>query len=254
MQLSKTALVVSAVFIGAVALASGYVGLKVGARYQKDADCCQLSLSRSIIVRAKEKLGLVTFYSQMGQDKWVSEAVFPGVKNGFFLDVGSGDGTHMSNTKALEQKGWTGICVDPYPKNMHDRTCQVFKEVVFSEAGQTVKFFAHPELWSGIVDTLSDSRKKMIETAPIVEFTTVTLRDILERANAPQFIHYVSLDIEGGEVNALKGFPFDKYRIGALTVEHNYHEPKRTDIRRLMESHGYGYVHTSDRDDFYVRR
>ncbi len=245
MQLSKTALLMAAVLIGAIALGSAYVGLKLGRRHQRDAECCQLSLYRSLTAGAKEELGLVTFYSQMGQDKWVSEAVFPGVKDGFFLDVGSGDGTRMSNTKALEQKGWTGICIDPFPKNMQDRTCEVFKEVVSSETGRPVKFFAHPGLWGGVVDTLSDTRKKIIGTAPIVEFTTVTLRDILERAKAPRFIHYVSMDIEGGELNALKGFPFDKYRIGALTVEHNYHEPRRTEIRTLMESHGYRHVHTS---------
>jgi len=252
MHVSKTTLLMTAVFIGAIVLGSAYVGLKLGRQNQKDAECCLLPLSRSVVVSAEEELGLVTFYSDMGQDKWVSEGVFPGVNDGFFLDVGSGDGTIMSNTKRLEQKGWTGICIDPFPKNMQGRTCQVFKEVVSSESGKTVKFFAHPGLWGGIVDTLSDTRKKIIDTAPIVEFTTVTLRDILERAKAPQFIHYVSLDIEGGEINALKGFPFDTYRIGSLTVEHNFHEPTRTEIRTLLESHGYKYVHTSVRDDFYV--
>src|SRR5262252_1407600 len=252
MQLSKTMLLTAVVLAGAIALGSAYAGLKLGRRDQRDADCCQLSLSRSLLVSAKEKLGIVTFYSNMGQDKWVSEAVFPGVNNGFFLDVGSGDGTFTSNTKTLEQKGWSGICIDPYPKNMLGRTCQVVKEVVSDESGKKVKFFAHPGLMGGIVDTLSDTRKKIIDTAPIVEVTTVTLRDILERANAPRYIHYVSLDIEGGEVNALEGFPFDEYQMGALTVEHNYHEPQRTTIRTLMESHGYKYVHTSIRDDFYI--
>jgi FkbM family methyltransferase len=252
MRLSRTVLLTLVVLIGAIALGSAYVGLKLGRRDQRDADCCQLSLSRSLLVSAKEELGLVTFYSNMGQDKWVSEGVFPGVKDGFFLDVGSGDGTVMSNTKTLEQKGWTGICIDAFPKNMQDRTCQVFKEAVSDESGKKVKFFAHPGLWGGIVDTLSDERKKIIETAPIVELTTVTLRDILERAKAPRFIHFVSIDLEGGEVNALKGFPFDEYRIGALTVEHNYFEPQRTTIRTLMESHGYKYVHTSVRDDYYL--
>ena len=80
----------------------------------------------------------------------------------------------------------------------------------------------------------------------------MTLADILERAKAPRFIHYVTLDIEGGEIDALKGFPFDKYQIGALTVEHNYQEPKRSEIKALMESHGYKRVHTLDRDDGYV--
>jgi hypothetical protein len=213
-----------------------------------------VALGSCFVVSAQEIQGVATFYSQMGQDKWVSEEVFPGVKNGFFLDVGSGDGTFISNTKALEQKGWTGICIDPFPRNMQDRSCQIFKEVVFSKSGERVKFWAHTDDWGGIVDTLGDPEdiKDILKTAPIVEFTTVTLGDILERANAPRFIHYVSMDIEGGELNALKGFPFDKYKIGALTVEHNYLEPKRSEIKALMESHGYKRVHTLDRDDCYV--
>ena len=214
-QLSKTAVLMSAVLIGAVALGFGYVGLKLGMRSQIDAECCQLPLSRSLVVSAKERLGLVTFYSQMGQDKWVSEAVFPGVKNGFFLDVGSGDGTLISNTKASSKKAGLGSALIRFPKNMQDRTCQIFKEVVSSETGKTVKFWAGPDLWGGIVDSLGDSKKEILDTAPIVEFTTVTLRDILERAKTPRFIHYMSLDVEGGEINVLKGFPFDEYRIGA---------------------------------------
>ena len=250
--LSKAALSMIAVLLVAVALGSGYVGGKLGARSQINAECCQIPLSRSLVVSAKEKLGLATFYSDMGQDKWVSEKVFPGVKNGFFLDVGSGDGTFMSNTKALEQKGWTGICIDPFHRNMQDRSCQIFKEVVFSEAGKRVKFWA-AEDWGRITDETVEMKARMqTYNAPTVEFTTVTLGDILERAKAPRFIHYVSLDIEGGELHALKGFPFDKYQIGALTVEHNYLEPKRSEIKALMESHGYNRVHTSDRDDFYV--
>src|SRR5262245_46898725 len=262
-RLSKTALSIIMLFVVAVALGAGFVGLKLRARYQINAECCEIPLSRSLIVTAKEKLGLVTFYSQMGQDKWVSEEVFPGVKNGFFLDVGSGDGTIISNTKALEQKGWTGICIDAFPRNMQDRTCQIFKAVVSSKSGERVKFWAHTDGWGGIIDdTFGISKNKMqryedlkdpiVVFAPIVEFTTVTLADILERAKAPRFIHYMSMDIEGGEINALKGFPFDKYQIGALTVEHNYQEPKRSEIKALMESHGYKRAHTLDRDDGYV--
>jgi FkbM family methyltransferase len=216
-----------------------------------------VALGSGFVVSAQEVKRVATFYSQMGQDRWVSEVVFPGVRDGFFLDVGSGDGTFMSNTKALEQKGWTGICVDPFPQNMQDRSCQIFKEVVFSKAGERVKFWAADE-WGGIIeDSFGISKDKMEKykdelKAPTLEFTTVTLADILERAKAPRFIHYMSMDIEGGELHALKGFPFDKYKIGALTVEHNFKEPKRSEIKALMESHGYKRVHTLDRDDCYV--
>jgi len=219
-------------------------------KYQIDAACCNLSPQRSIFVSVKEKLGLVRFYSQMGQDKWVSEAVFPGVRDGFFVDVGSGEGTLISNTKSLEEKGWTGICIDAFPRGMENRTCQVVKAVVFSEAGKRVKFWAGGD-WGGIIDNVSKSNMQAYE-APTVERTTETLGDILDRAKAPRFIHYMSMDIEGGEVPALKGFPFDKYQLGALTVEHNFLEPKRSEIKALMEDHGYKRVWTSDRDDFYV--
>jgi FkbM family methyltransferase len=257
-QLSKVGLLMMAVLLVAVALVSGYVGLKLGVRYQIDASCCNLPLSRSLVVSAKEILGLARFYSQIGEDKWVSEAIFPGVKNGFFLDVGSADGTFNSNTKALEQKGWTGICIDPFPTNMQDRSCQMFKEVVFSEAGKQVKFWTPSQgdkasFWGGITDTLGSEAKELMSTEPTaVEFTTVTLGDILERAKAPRFIHFVVIDIEGGELNALKGFPFDKYKIGALAVEHFSEEPKRSEIKKLMESHGYKRLFTRYQNDYYV--
>ena len=43
-----------------------------------------------------------------------------------------------------------------------------------------------------------------------------------------------------------------KYKVGALTIEHNFEEPKRSQIRRLLESNGYRFVLSLLRDDFYV--
>jgi FkbM family methyltransferase len=156
----------------------------------------------------------------------------------------------LSNSKALEERGWRGICIDPFPKNMQDRSCQMLKEVVFSEPGKRLKFQAAGDV-GGVTDTLGRWKGEALG-APTVEFTTTTLGEILERTRAPSFIHFVSLDIEGAELEALKGFPFDKYRIGALAVEHNDEEPKRTQIEALMRSHGYRRVHSWYQDDYYL--
>lgn len=249
-QPSKARVSILALVIVCVALGSGYFGVALGRRYQINSLCCQIPRARRIVVSLKEMLGLVTFPSQRGQDKWVSEAVFPGVTDGFFLDVGSGDGINSSNTVALERKGWTGICVDPFPTNMQGRTCQMFKEVVYSEAGKRVTFHMGGSL-GGIADNLG-AYKDRAEKSPAVELTTVTLGDILDRAKAPRFIHFMSLDIEGAELEALRGVPFDKYKFGAFAIEHNYEGPKRDDIQRLLEGHGYERVHTWYQDDFYV--
>jgi FkbM family methyltransferase len=249
--MSKLALSSGAVLlIVALSLVSGLVGVKVGRHFQDNQGCCLVPTRRNIPLSIRETLRLATFHSQIGQDKWVTETMFPDVTNGFFLDVGSGDGTVNSNSKALEEKGWTGICVDPFPKNMTGRTCQMFKEVVFSEAGRRVEFKLAGDL-GGITKDLG-RWKSSAASSPTVEFTTATLGDILERAHAPRYIQYISLDIEGAELDALRGLPLDKYRFGALDIEHNNEEPKRGGIEALLNHHGYRRVHMWYQDDFYA--
>jgi len=85
-----------------------------------------------------------------------------------------------------------------------------------------------------------------------VKITTVTLDDILARAGAQSFIHFISLDIEGAELEALRAFPFDRYRVGAWTIEHNREEPKRSQIVQLLAAHGYRRVNEWHQDDFFV--
>jgi hypothetical protein len=236
--------------ITSAALASGFAGLLMGRQYQLNSLCCAVPRYQNLVLSARQLLGRTHFYSQIGQDIWVTETAMPGLRNGYFLDVGSGDGTFGSNTKALEERGWKGICVDPFPTHMDGRTCQMFKEVVYSEAGKRMTFNMAGEL-GGLTETLGEW-KVSAEKAPKVEFTTVTLGDILTRASAPQHIDYMSLDIEGAELEALCAFPFDRYQIGALDVEHNYEEPKRGQMEELMKSHGYVKVHSWMQDDFYM--
>src|SRR5687767_9721047 len=102
----------------AVALGSAFLGMKAGREYERNRLCCQTPRARNLRLALSHALGRPTSYSQIGQDKWVLETVFPDVRDGFFLDVGSADGTVHSNSKALEQRGWRGVCVDPFPTNM----------------------------------------------------------------------------------------------------------------------------------------
>jgi FkbM family methyltransferase len=245
----------------AVAIVVALIGGAVAARSERGAvfrdhlytnrHCCDLSFVAALNVTIQEERGTI-FPSQIGQDKWVLFKVFPGVRDGFFLDVGSADGTLVSNTKALEEHGWKGICIDPFPTNMQGRTCTMLTRVVSSVSGETIKFHPSGQL-GGIADTLG-KWKNAAEQAPAVEFTTVTLAELLERNHAPSFIHFMSLDIEGAELEALKGIPFDKYRFGAMAIEHNDEEPKRTDIMKFLADKGYRRSHSYEQDDFYVPR
>ncbi len=201
---------------------------------------------------ASQLASQLEYRGQLGQDKWILESVFPGVTRGYFLDVGSGDGVDISNSKALEDKGWTGICVDPFPKNMKTRTCQIFKEVVYSKAGKKIEFRTAGD-YGGIDKHIIRYRQSLrVITAGTVSLMTVTLGSILKRAKAPKFIHYMNLDIEGAELEAMKAFPFSRYKVGAITVEHNFVEPKRSKLKKLLQDNGYRLAKSLKWDDWYV--
>ena len=227
--------------------------IEIRKQYDVNRVCCDLSVMQSLSLTSREAIGGgPTYYSEIGQDKWLLVKMFPGVTNGFFLDVGSGHGTIGSNTKAAEEHGWSGICVDPFPTFMEGRTCKMEKEVVGSVSGKTVTFYRHEGL-GGVGETLGKWKEQAMQ-APAVQLTTVTLGEILQRNNAPAYIHFMNLDIEGAELDALKGLPLDKYRFGAMAIEHNDEEPKRTNIINYLKQYGYERVHTYRQDDFFAPR
>jgi len=241
-----------AVLVPAIALAAGaFLGFRAGTANALHA----LVGENDPLARAahafRYAVGVDGFNGLYGQDLWILYMVYPMLKDGYFVDIGSADGELISNTRRLEDAGWTGICIDPFPRNMQRRTCKTFAEAVDSESGRIVRFQSPGKFGGGIVEYagwwVSDNDK-----VKAVELKTTTIGDILQRANAPAYIHYLNIDIEGAEYEALKVFPFDRYRIGAITVEHNNIEARRIQLRELLESHGYRLEWAIRDQDWYV--
>lgn len=197
-------------------------------------------------------------YSQLGQDLNVIN-FYNKKKNGFFIEVGASDGINLSNTYLLETKyEWKGICCEPIPvnfekliKNRPNSIC--VNEAVFNNTGSIISFDIANEsdLFSGISEYI-DKYKSIIDlNKTTIDVKTITLLDILNKASAPSFIEYMSLDTEGTEFEILKNFDFEKYTFGLIDVEHNYLEPRRTMIRDLLVSNGYIYLGENKWDDMY---
>ncbi len=262
-----TLVVILSIAFGACLGAVGHTAIRIGKAWGRLIELSELTFGaydtsrfahlpryRQWILSMRHAFGSdkPLYHSDYGQDQWIVQIVFPDVRNGFYVDVGSGDGVRQSNSKALDAMGWKGICIDPFPTGMQTRTARVFREVIYSEKGHKVMF--QPTGFTGGIEDHFNLTKSWPEhqQAQAVEFVTTTLDDVLSRAGAPKFIEYVSIDIEGAELEALKGLPFSKYRVGAFTIEHNWEEPKRSEIRKLLERNSYRYVFPRGRDDFYV--
>lgn len=120
---------------------------------------------------------------------------------------------------------------------------------VFSQSGLTLKF-SSSGLLSGITEYID--RHAQAKQATQIEVKTITLQELLDKYNAPRVIHYFSLDTEGSELEILKSVDFSKYIFLYINLEHNYIEPRRTEIRNLLLQNGYLYKGPNDFDDDYI--
>lgn len=184
--------------------------------------------------------------SQLGQDIWVLEKTNY-KRGGFFVEFGATDGVLLSNTWLLEKKfGWTGICIEPNPKFYEqlkiNRSCRVGNQCISCKSKEKVKFIFADAYGRDIRyandDIHSEKRDAYLTEGHVAVLTTISLHDLLIQYQAPKTIDFLSIDTEGSEYEILSSFPFDRWDIQLLTVEHNYTE-RRKDIRKLLEGHGY---------------
>jgi FkbM family methyltransferase len=215
-----------------------------------------------------DELSLISYFiknayiskSQLFQDLMVLHEL-GGRRDGFFVEFGACDGIHLSNTFSLEKHfGWTGVVAEPGPiwhsSLFRNRSCFISTKCVSSETGEIVVFNETPDAGLSTMDryTAVDWHAAERADGKRISVETITLRDLLIRANAPRHIDYLSVDTEGSEFDILESFNFEEYDIDVITVEHN-HTSAREAIYDLLASKGFRrkYMDLSDFDDWYVR-
>ena len=189
--------------------------------------------------RTLRKLGLISRstgdaatveYSHHAQnDRWVVEAVFPGLRGGFFVEAGACGGGEGSASYVLERAfDWRGICVEPgdeyFRMLKRDRNCARDHRCLADRTGDRVEWLSYPDdlARSGIRslnknDTWAEQQQAKWRTS---RKETVTLADLLQQHDAPRTIHYLGLDVEGAERTILEPFDFDgNWNILAISVE-----------------------------------
>jgi len=203
------------------------------------------------------------YSSQCGQDKWVVETLLPEKEGGVFVDIGAHDGVTFSNTLYLErQKAWSGLAIEPIPivfqRLRSNRSCCCVNACVGAESKisrfQVVEGYA--EMLSGLVDSYQPEHQARIAreigeyggTAKEIEVQCFALNELLGKHHLNQ-IDYLSLDIEGGELEVLRSLDLRRFEISVIGVENNYRDYR---IPEFMLKNGYVF-HSVVGDEFYVR-
>ncbi len=191
-------------------------------------------------------------YSRGGEDLILEEIFGTGKSKGFYVDVGAFHPIKYSNTFKFYLKGWRGINIDA-----NKEVIDLFKKIrprdinfsggVGSETG-VFEYFIFEEDQS--MNTFSTSFKGQVEQegtglSEVKSIKVRTLVSILDEFLPESMkIDFISIDVEGLDLEVLKSNDWKKYRPKAIVVET---QGKITDIQSnpivsFLEGVGYSPV------------
>jgi FkbM family methyltransferase len=158
---------------------------------------------------------------------------------GFFVELGANDGRLSSNTLYYERyKGWRGVLVEPAPnlflecrRNRSDQNhvaCAACVSFDYKEEFVKILYSDSMSVSLGIESDIPDrtahaelGRQFLRAGETVFAFGAVarTLDSILREAQAPRLIDFLSLDVEGSELEVLRGIDHDAFAFRYLLVE-----------------------------------
>lgn len=181
--------------------------------------------------------GFRRYWSLNGLDRQL--ATLMPYRNGYYVELGANDGRSQSNSLHFERhKGWRGLLVEPSPTAFqhcvmtrsprNTIVCACCVEPENAGALVPLEFF---NLMTTRTDQNQDQDLERLLPSlrlnkggePDLSYRFGaegrTMTSLLEEAGAPDLIDFLSLDVEGNELNVLKGLDFSRYRFKYLLIE-----------------------------------
>jgi len=181
----------------------------------------------------------------------LKEQFFGGARSGFFVEVGANEPEHLSQTFHLERLGWNGILVEPQPhlgeRLRQRRTAKVYAVACSSphNAGSFMTLYLagpHSSLHPHAKVAAIHGHETM--TVPVM-----TLDEVLSDAQAPVPIDFLSIDVEGHEIQTLQGLDLARWRPRLLLVEDITVNVR---LHRYLRAQHYKWVRRTGYNSWYV--
>ncbi len=193
-------------------------------------------------------------YAQIGEDVLLRR-VFPPHYPGFYMDVGANHPVYCSVTKHFYDSGWQGINIEPgavFGEVEKHRTRDLNLNIAVSNERSSLTFYEFPDATA--LSTLSPEVAKIrsAEGQRCVERTVPvrTLADICEEYVGDRTIDFMSIDVEGRELEVIQGADWKKFRPRVMLVEANGVESWQP----ILEENGYIRANFDGINVWFVRQ
>lgn len=191
------------------------------------------------------------YYSFSGVDI-VLKKIFYQQEKGFYIDVGCQNPIKNNNTYLLYKKGWEGINIDLDKDNINLFNSarpkdSNFNKAISSDIKNVELYFYHKKSPINTIDKKTSDFQKAKVTS-IKKINTDTLDNIVLNSKYKNHtFDLLSIDVEGHELDVLKGFDLDKYSPKVIVVEYldlnvSKLEIKNLSIENVLSSEIYKYL------------
>jgi FkbM family methyltransferase len=165
-------------------------------------------------------------YSHEGEDMVLRRILHP-QNSGFYVDVGAHHPFRFSNTCYFHRLGWHGINIDPNPESIKafdlERPLDVNLCVGVSDMPGNLSYFVFTEPALNTFDPELVAERKELRDFQLLETREVRVRrldDLLtEHLPCGQRIDFISIDVEGLDLQVLKSNDWRRFRPRILLVE-----------------------------------
>ena len=197
------------------------------------------------------------YYAEHDTDRIIRETFFPDFdRKGIMVEVGGGTPEFLSMSKHFKDSGWRTIVVEPNPAfvDQHRKMGnEVYQYACSFEDRSGVPFTVvsqQVEAYGGIVTDHSFSSLEIKPGFAAHLPANATRKELsVKDAATLAAVDLLSVDVEGWELEVLRGFDTNRIECPVIVLENFNHEPSYADYMRgigydLARKIEYNYVFT----------
>jgi len=181
------------------------------------------------------------------------------VQHGFYIDVGAQDPEVDSVTRAFYDRGWHGINIEPvqhwFEKLERDRPHDINLRVAVSDhEGELTLYESDASGLSTSDSAFADDARSRGWVLRENRVPCITLEQICTE-NRISAVHFLKVDCEGAEEQALRGMPLEKVRPWIILVEAtepNSTRPTHQQWEHLLTKSGYQFIYFDGLNRYYL--